>query len=271
MSILVTALVVLLALAIVLSTALFGVEVSVKRRGMSGQGIGFTFSAIATIFYFVVFCDKLPGHPTALRDLLLILPGVHEADIHFASSLAILFALIVVYALRLGIYTRLFIIPALTMTDDEYNSPDQVELRANDLSAPVLAYLAFALVTTAGIAGAYSLPALAGAAICLVLFAIYFVSSYLRNLRNSAIWLIVQLKIMSRNFWLLASRVVVRIIVFIGWLEVWRRRIQPGDEQFFAGLEERLKRLERKARLKNREERELLRRLASRSERVPNG
>ena len=257
---------VIIAIAVILSTVLFFIEVFIKRHDMSGQVIGLIFSAIAAVLYFVVFCDKLPGSPNGPRELALLLPGVHSANTHFSSSAIVLIALAVTYALRLGIYTRLFVIPALTMSDAEYNSPDQVEVRANDLSAPVLAYLTFALVATALISGAYGLSIIAGVGICVLLLLFYFASSYLRNIRNSVIWLIVQMRILIRNFWIVASRLVVYMIVAIGRLESWRRRVQPGDEQFFAGLEAQLRRLERKARAKNAEEREILRTLASRTE-----
>jgi len=271
MTVIVTILAVIIAVAVILSTALFFVEVFIKRHHMSGQVIGLIFSAIAAILYFVVFCDRLPGSPEGPRKLTLLLPGVQESDTHFTSSVAVLVALTITYALRLGIYTRLFIIPALTLNDEEYNSPEEVEIRVNDLSAPVLAYLTFALVASALISGVYHLSAAAGVGICLALLLLYFGSSYLRNIRNSVIWLAVQTRILIRNFWILASRLVVRTILIIGKLESWRRRTQPGDEQFFAGLEDRLNRSARKARMKNEEERELLRTLASNTERLIHG
>jgi len=271
MAVIDTILAVIIAVAVILSTALFFVEVFIKRHNMSGQVIGLVFSAIAAVLYFVVFCDRLPGSPEGPRKLALLLPGVQTGDIHFSSSVAVLVALTITYALRLGIYTRLFVIPALTMSDEEYNSPDQVEVRVNDLSAPVLAYLTFALVASALISGVYHLSAGAGVGICFLLVLLYFGSSYLRNIRNSVIWLVVQTRILIRNFWIQASRLVVYTILIIGRLESWRRRVQPGDEQFFAGLEDRLRRSERKARLKNEEEKELLRNLASRTERLIHG
>jgi hypothetical protein len=190
-----------------------------------------------------------------------VLPGVTKADAAFSSSVVILILLVLIYALRLGIYTRLFIIPALTMTEAEYRSRGQVEQRANDLSAPVLAYLTFTMVTTAIIAGAYALTVAAGAAICVFLLLVYFGSPYLRHLRNSLLWLMVQLRIAAREFWLYASRLVVGTILVLGRMEIWRRRAQPGDEQFVSGLEERLHRSEARARIKIEREREKLRHL----------
>lgn len=252
---------VVVAIALILSTALFGIEVFVKGRGAKGQGIGFAFSLVALPLYFIAFCDKLPGHPTGPRNVLLVLPGVTKADITFSSSVIILILLVLTYALRLGIYTRLFIIPALTMTEAEYRSRGQEEKRANDLTAPVLAYLTFALVATATIAGVYALPVVAGAAICVALLLIYFGSPYLRHLRNSFLWLMVQIRIGARELWLFASRLVVEIIVLIGRLERRRRQVQPGDERFISELEAMLRRSTARTRLNIEREREKLRHL----------
>jgi hypothetical protein len=259
---------VVIALSILLSTILFGVEVFIKQRGMEGQVIGFVFSIIALPLYLIAFADRLPGDPSSLRNILLIIPGVTQSSVDFSSSLVILLALVVTYALRLGIYTRLFIIPALTMTEEEYHSRDQVEQRANDLSAPVLAYLTFALIVTAIIAGVYSLPAAVGALVWVLLMVIYFGSSYLRHLRNSLIWLAVQFRIMVRQFWLYASTLVVATVLVMGYMESWRRRQQPGDERFFENLADRLRESQRKAKAKIDHERELLRNLAANQERV---
>lgn len=251
----------ILMFAIFLSTLLFGVEVFIKRRGMTGQGIGFVFSIIALPLYLIAFCDELPSHPMALRDFLLVMPGVVRADA-FTSSFAILIALTVTYALRITIYTRLFIIPALTLSEAEYNAQDQVEERANDLTAPILAYLTLALTITANVAGAYDLPAAAGAVLCVALLLLYFGSVYLRNFWNSLIWLAVQFRIAVRQLWLLASAIVVWAIFALGKLELWRRgHLQPGDELFFDRQIRRLQESQEKARIRIARERELLRNL----------
>lgn len=254
---------VVLLISVVLSTMLFGVEVFIKRRGLTGQGTGFIFSVIAVPLFIIAFCDKLPGRPLSPRDFLLILPGVTHADAEFSSSAVILCALIVTYALRLGIYTRLFIIPALTLSEVEYHAQEQVEQRANDLSAPVLAYLTLALVVTANLAGAYGLSGVAGTVVCIALLFIYFGSRFLRLLKHSLIWLAVQFRITVRQFWLLASAIVVRVIYVIGVLERWRRQPQPGDERFFENLTRQLHQSQRKARLRIARERELLRNLGA--------
>ncbi len=252
---------IVIAITLVISTVLFGIEVFVKGRGAKGQGIGFVFSLVALPLYFIAFCDKFPGHPSGPRNILLILPGVTKADIAFNSSAIILLLLVLTYALRLGIYTRLFIIPALTMTEAEYRSRGQVEKRANDLTAPVLGYVTFALVTTAIIAGVYALPAVGGAAFLVLLLLLYFASPYLRHLRNSVLWLMVQIRIAARELWLLASRLVVGMIVLIGRLERWRRQVQPGDERFISGLEAMLRRSAARTQRNIEREREKLRHL----------
>jgi hypothetical protein len=252
---------IVIAVALVLSTALFGIDVFVKGRGAKGQGIGFTFSLIALPLYFVAFCDRFPGRPTGPRDILVILPGVTKADADFSSSIIILILLVLTYAMRLGIYTRLFIIPALTMTEAEYRAQGPLEERANDLSAPVLAYVAFALIITAIIAGAYALPVVVGAVICVLLLIIYFCSPYLRHLRNSLLWLMVYIRIAAREFWRHASRIVVNTIILIATLELWRRKAYDGDEHFINAMKERLSRSEARAQEGIRREREKLRHL----------
>jgi hypothetical protein len=252
----------ILIFAIFLSVLLFGVEVFVKHRSMTGQGISFIFSIIALSLYLIAFCDELPGHPIGLRDFLLMLPGVTRADAAFTSSFAILIALAVTYALRITIYTRLFIIPALTLSEAEYNAQDQVEERANDLTAPILAYFTLALMITANVAGSYDLPAVGGAVLCVALLLLYFGSVYLRNFWNSLIWLAVQFRIAVRQLWLLASAVVVWAIFVLGKLELWRRgHLQPGDELFFERQIRRLQESQQKARARIIRERELLRNL----------
>jgi len=253
-----------IAIALMLSTVLFGIEVFVKARRAHGQGIGFVFSLIALPLFFIAYCDRLPGRPMGLRNILLIAPGVTKTDLAFSSSLIILTLLVLTYALRLGIYTRLFIIPAFTMTEAEYRSRGRVEQRANDLSASVLAYLTFAFVTTAIVAGAYALPVAAGTALCMALILLYFASPYLRQIRNSLLWLGVQIRIAAREAWLYASKFVVGTIVVIVRLELWRRQTPAGDEAFVNRLEERQRRSEAKARAKIEGEREKLQNLVQR-------
>lgn len=253
---------IIVALALVLSAALFAVDVFVKGRAASGATIGLVFSLISLPIYFVAFSDDLPGNPPGLRSAILILPGIHEPNKTFSSSAFILILLLLTYALRLGIYTRLFVIPAFTMSEAEYHSRERTASRANDLSAPVLAYLTFALVVTALIAGAYLLPFVAGVFLCIFMLLIYFASPYLRNLRRGVLLLAVQCRILLLHFWLYAGTFIIQIVIFLGKLERWRRRPQPGDELFFRELAQRMRRADRKIRIKIAEEHEQLRNLA---------
>ncbi len=193
------------------------------------------------------------------RNILLVLPGATKAGIAFSSSVIILILLVLTYALRLVIYTRLFIIPALTMTKAEYRSRGQVERRANDLSAPVLAYLTLALVITATIAGVYALPTAAGAVIFVFLLLVRYAYPYLRQLWKPLIWLEVNVRILARELWILASALVIGIIVIIVRLEKWRVQPQAEDELFFGRLEARLQQSAARARRNNEREREKLR------------
>jgi hypothetical protein len=250
---------IVIAVALVLSTVLFGIEVFVKGRGPRGQGAGLVFSLFAVPLYFIAFSDKFPGHPIGPRNVLLVLPGATKTDIAFSSSAIILILLVLTYALRLVIYTRLFIIPALTMTEAEYRSRGQVERRANDLSAPVLAYLTLALIAVAIIAGVYALSAVAGAAFFVFLLLLRYAYPYLRQLRKSLLWLEVHVRIAARELWLLASRLVIGIVVIIVKLEKWRLQPQAGDELFFRRLEARLQESAAKAKRNIERERDRLR------------
>jgi hypothetical protein len=264
----------IIGISMLLSIGLFSIEVFVKRRwrssqkrrGMSGQAIGLVFSLIAAPLFFIAFCDKLPGHPIGLRDALLALPSITKANAAFGSSVIILVVLVLTYVLRFVIYSRLFVIPALTMTEAEFNKRDNVEERANDLSAPGLAYLTFALTLTAVIAGAYALPVAVGIVMCLGLVAIYYLSSYLYNLEKSLIWLTVQVRILARRLWLIASRLVVLAILVIGRMEAWRRRQVPGDQLFFEKLENSLRQSQLKAAAGIARDQEILRDLTARDE-----
>jgi hypothetical protein len=71
-----------------------------------------------------------------------------------------------------------------------------VRERANDLVFPVLAYFTLALVVTAIITGAYSLPVIGGVGVMLGLIAVYLFSSFLYRLERSFHWLVVQARIL---------------------------------------------------------------------------
>jgi hypothetical protein len=254
----------IVAIALIISTVLFAVDIFVKGR--RGSRIGFVFSAISLPIYFAAFADDLPSNPLGFRDIIFLLPGIHEFNKEFRSSTLILILLLLTYALRLGIYTRLFVIPAFTLTQAEYHSREQIASRANDLSAPVLAYLTFALLVTALIAGAYRLPFIAGIFLCIFTLLAYFASPYLRNLRRALLLLMVECRIFVLHFWLYMGAFMIQVVIFLGKLEMQRRRPQPGDELFFRELAQRMRRAERKIRAKIAEEHEQLRDLAGEGE-----
>lgn len=143
------------AVALLVSTMLFVLEVFFRRRDIPGQVLGLVLSLFGDVAFVIVSADRLPGQPMAVRNLVGFLPGSTTA---FASSVAGLAVLVVVYVLRALIYYRLFIVPAMKLSDAEYNSPHQLEERANDYTAPVLAFTALAVSLASGVAGTYALP-----------------------------------------------------------------------------------------------------------------
>jgi hypothetical protein len=247
-------------LALSFSAALTSIEVFIKpsRRG---ETLGLAFSLLAVPLYLVAFCDRLPGRPIRLRDTLLVMPGVTKAAAHFGSSILILVVLVMACVLRFAIYARLHINPASAATTGKSGQQDKIRQRVSDLTSPILAYFTFASVLTAIIAGAYALPAFAGAAIMLGLVMVYLFSPAFLLLSKSVLWLAIQTRIAIRRFWLLGSTVLVYTILVIGRLETWRRRLQPRDELFFAELEARLRMSRQKAHARIEHERELLRSL----------
>lgn len=254
---------IIVAVALFLSVCLFVIDVFVKARYRSGPVIGLVSSVLAILFFLVAFADKLPGHPVGLRGIMLELPGIHEANKDFHSSPVILIVLFAAQALRLGIYTRLFIIPAFTMSEAEYHSRAQTANRANDLSAPVLAYITFSLAATALVAGVYGLPAIAGVFLCIFLLLLYLASSYLWNLERAFLFVLVQFRILVLYFWLYISAFVVFLVIVLGRIELWRTRKQDVDELFFADLTRRMRVADRKIRARIAAEQEQLRNLTA--------
>src|ERR1035438_47359 len=129
-----------------LSIVLFSLEIFVKRHRGSGQVIGLAFSLLAAAGFFIEYIGS--------RNPLLILPGIHQGALAFNASSFALLMLVLTYALRLTIYTRLFVLPAIRLNAD-YNSREQIEQRANDYTAPVLACVTFAIILSSIIGGVY--------------------------------------------------------------------------------------------------------------------
>ena len=263
----VSAATVVVGLALLLSIALFTVEIFVKRHTGSGQIIGLIFSLLAAVGFFIEYSDRLPGGNVGSRRLLLLLPGIDQSSLAYRSSVFALLMLVLTYALRLTIYTRLFVLPAIRL-NREYNSKEQVEQRANDYTAPVLAYLTFAIILSSIVGGAYHIPIVIATVLCILLVVVYFISSYLRSLRKLVIWLAVSLRIFMRNVAIYFNTIVVWFIVVIGRLERWRRRQTLDDEQLFRVLRQRLNDAKAKAKERNEKDTELLRELISTAERL---
>jgi hypothetical protein len=247
------------AVALLTSTLLFVLEVFFRRRDMPGQVLGLFLSLCCDVVFVIVYSDRLPGRPTGLRDVLANLPGT--TTVTFASSAVGLVALVVVYVFRAWIYCRLFVIPAMRMSDHDYYSQEQVEQRANDFTAPVLAFVAFAVCVSSGLSGAYALPGWVGVLIWIGLIALYFGTRYLQALRRYLRSAGIYLRIALRNVQIFASRFIIAVIVAIGRAERWRTS-QPGNDQVFeARLRRRLDDVVRRAQDANARERGTLRRL----------
>jgi hypothetical protein len=253
----------LVAVALFLSVCLFVIDVFIKGRYRSGPVIGLVSSILATLLFLIAFADKLPSHPIGLRSVMLSFPGIHEANEQFHSSPTILIVLFATQALRLGIYTRLFVIPAFTMSEAEYHSRAETANRANDLSAPVLAYITFSLAATALFAGIYGLSTIAGVCLCLFLMLLYLASSYLWNLERAFLFVMVQFRILVLYFWLYVSAFVIFLVIILGRIELWRLRKQEVDETFFADLTRRMRAADGKIRTRIAAEQEQLRNLTA--------
>jgi hypothetical protein len=217
------------------SLTLFCVEVFVKGREKPGQVVGLTFAALGLVLFLGTYSDGLPGNPSVLRHILRILPG-GPSSLAFLSSSAALVALSVVFVLRAFIYVRYFVYPALTLSDEEYLSPERVEERANDFTAPILSYGGFAIVASAALVGIYGLPEGAGLGIFVGLELVYFLSRIFYDLIKYLRRLWVEIRVAFRTMWNLVNDVVIVIIVVLGQLERWRTRRPAGDEEAFRAL-----------------------------------
>jgi hypothetical protein len=256
----------LVALELLLSTALFAVDVFIKLRRASGPMSGLIFSFISVVLFFIAFADKLPGHPTGLRGALVGFPGIHSASENFRSSALVLLFLLLLITLRLGIYTRLFIIPAFTLPEGEYHARSQEASRANDLSAPPLAYISFSLVFTALIAGIYAWQSIGGIFLVILLILAYLTFPFLWNLQKLFLLCIVQARIFALYCWLFASAIVISIVVLLGRMELWRMRHPYGEDLFFDDLKRRMRSADQRIRARIEREQEQLRDLAADSE-----
>jgi hypothetical protein len=254
------------AIAAILSIILFSIEVFVKGREVYGQVLGLTLSLLGFIIFTVTFADVLPGRPTGIRRLLSLLPGVEEGDLNFSSPIWALVALVVIYALRGWIYYRLFIVPAITLDDVEYRSPEQIEQRANDYTAPVLAFIVLAIAASALLETVYDLPIGWVPPILIGLVCIYLSPRLFRPIRRFLKQAAVAIRVGARNLKIWASRFIVLVIVLLGWVERWRTQLQPSDADLDYRLKIRLQRTILKAQAANTKDMAYLRGLVSERE-----
>jgi len=254
------------AIAAILSIILFGIEVFVKGREVYGQVLGLTLSVLGFSVFAITFADVLPGQPIVVRTLLSLLPGVDDEDLGFSSPAWALIALVVVYALRGWIYYRLFVVPALKLDDDEYRSPEQVEQRANDYTAPVLAFIVLAITVSAMFEAVYHLPTWWVPPILLGLAAVYLSPRFLRPFRRFLKQAAVAIRIAARYVKIAASRFIVLVIVVLGRIERWRTQQQPSDADLEYRLRLRLNKTIIKAQAANRKDMTYLRGLVSERE-----
>lgn len=267
---------VILAVAFVLSLALFLFTLTVKQRNVardpagmrrrSRQTVGTVFALLGLLLYLPTFSDRLPGFGTGLRSTLRALPDLGRLDTTFHSSTWAEWALIVVFAFRSAVYVTLFVIPARTLNDTEYYSPERVEERANDYTAPVLSYLAFAITLAAAICGPYRLPAYVGPVLVLALEFLYFGSRLIRRLRRLLVRIIIELRILLRTVVAQLNSLVVVLIVLVGRLEKWRTGGDDDDDDFMRTLRKRLDDQKVRIRQQNERDRGRLRGLADEQE-----
>jgi hypothetical protein len=155
------------------------------------------------------------------------------------------------------------------MSEAEYHSRTQTANRANDLSAPVLAYITFSLAATVLFAGIYGLSIIAGVLLCIFLLLLYLASSYLWNLERAFLLVMVQFRILMLYSWLYVSAFVIFLVIILGKIELWRTRKQDVDELFFDDLTRRMRTADRKIRTRIAVEQEQLRNLTADDESGP--
>jgi hypothetical protein len=258
----VAAIAVLIGLCFLVSTGLFAIEVFIKRRDFVGQGLGLSFTVLGLLFYAAVYCDRIPSLPDSTRNLLDALPAHSQAMEMRVSPRFELLLLLILYILRFAIYVVLFVVPAITMPEEQYSSAIEVESRANDYTAPLLAFTALALAIAGASRVAYDFSISQQILLFVVLMLLYFASSFLYDLRQRLISLAVSISIAARDLLIALQVIILWIVLGLGKLERWRRRT-PGDEDLFmANLEQRLRDARQRNQQRNRQARQKLAELA---------
>jgi hypothetical protein len=206
------------------SIFLFFAAVFLRERE---QDAGFGWALAGAVVFVVTFSDRLPGKPDGLRGPLSLLPGVSSTREHFSSSQIALVILLVVYLFRIAVFYQLFLKDGRTI--DEDGDEDLV----NDVVAPALSYLCFAICTISLIAPAYGLGLietllLAGALVALHYWPLLrWLERYLRNLR--AVLVVAWARVRRA-----LRRIVLEAVLKIMWAEAPRYRDGHHDRSQWA-------------------------------------
>lgn len=160
-----TVLATLVALAFLWSVALFFGAVFYQERE---QESGFGWALAGAFLYFIVFADRLPWDWMDPRKLIELLPGVPDGGQLFASSVAALVLLAVVYAFRIAVFYRLLLSDGIDLDGD--GSAEVV----NDIVAPALSFFCFGICLVSLLQPAYELTTLETTICCGVLLVVYY-------------------------------------------------------------------------------------------------
>lgn len=138
------------------------------------QEAGFGWALFGAVLYFITFADRLPGAPIGLRNAFEILPGVTSADADFRSPWTVLVVLLLAYVIRLLVFYQLVLEDYGRDVDGDGREDD-----INDLVAPFLSYLCWAICAVTALWGVYDLNVLGTAVAVVGAVAIYFSPRFL--------------------------------------------------------------------------------------------
>jgi hypothetical protein len=248
-----------IAIAFAMSISLFYLNIFVWKRRASGQLRGLVYTLVAFICFLILYADRLPLVPLSVRDILELLPGIDHADVLFGSPSVALWALLFIFILRAAIFIRLFVVPAIALSDEEYGAPDQVESRTNDETAPVLACAALICVGTALLGSLYALTAIETSLIALGFVGLYVAKPFIQKLNRIVATVIGSIRIGLSYVGMALSTMLIATIVPIARLERWRRGLSEDDEGFYRAIAVRIKDGQDRARLRIANERKKLR------------
>lgn len=210
----------LLALAMyVISALLYGVEVFIKRRALVWQGTALILTLVGIGIFSAVYGASVPAVFTGHEPRAVV---TYWPELVFVT---------LALAVRLAIYVALFVVPAVTLSDEEYLSDAAIEERANDQTAVFLAYLPFAGSLSAWLAFSFNQPPWLRVAQMGVILAVYFLTSFLQDLRKMIITLAVELQLAFASILNGFYVGVLKLVEGIVWLERLRRR--EVDENLF--------------------------------------